>query len=97
MGRSMARQKVIEEGRKEQSSITSCLRIGAYLSVTATGVETMKIREDLAQIACKHLGIATLETQNSDSADFHEVAVWSLSAALLAAFEAGRAVEKAEK
>lgn len=50
----------------------------------------MKTREDLAEIARKHLGIATLETQNCDSADFHEVAVWTLSAALMAAFEAGR-------
>ena len=45
----------------------------------------------LAQIAKAHLGIKTLEKQRSDSLDFHEVGVWSVASALLAAFEAGRA------
>ena len=40
------------------------------------------------------LGIATLETQRSDSFDFHEVAVWQLRAALEAAFEAGKATKE---
>jgi hypothetical protein len=44
----------------------------------------------LRQIAEKHLFIESLETQNSDSADFHDVAVWSIKAALEAAFEAGK-------
>ena len=39
----------------------------------------------LEQIAREKLGIATLETQRSDSLDFHEVAVWQLRAALEAA------------
>lgn len=34
-------------------------------------------------------GLETLETRNSDGLDFHETAVWSLKAALLAAYEAG--------
>jgi hypothetical protein len=45
----------------------------------------------LTEIARKHLHIETLETQNSDRADFHDVAVWGLQAALEAAFAAGRA------
>lgn len=44
----------------------------------------------LASIARKHLLIETMETRNSDSLDFHDVAVWSVKAALLAAFEAGK-------
>ena len=36
------------------------------------------------------LGIKTLETQNDDSLDFHEVSAWSLKAALKAAYDAGR-------
>jgi len=44
----------------------------------------------LAEIAAKHLHLETLETRNSDSLDFHDVAVWSIKAALEAAFEAGR-------
>ncbi len=50
----------------------------------------MKQAKALTQIARTHLNIETLKTQNSDGADFHEVSVWSLSAALMAAFEAGR-------
>ncbi|VTU01647.1 hypothetical protein CL52_16505 : Uncharacterized protein OS=Magnetospirillum gryphiswaldense MSR-1 v2 GN=MGMSRv2_2605 PE=4 SV=1 [Gemmataceae bacterium] len=44
----------------------------------------------LADIAAKLLGIPTLTPRNSDRLDFHEVAVWQVEAALLAAFEAGR-------
>ena len=44
----------------------------------------------LAEIATRHLRLATLETRNSDSLDFHDMAVWSIKAALEAAYEAGR-------
>ena len=44
----------------------------------------------LAEIAAKHLHLETLETRNSDSLDFHDMAVWSVKAALEAAYEAGR-------
>ena len=44
----------------------------------------------LADIAAKHLHLETLETRNSDSLDFHDVAVWSIKQALEAAYEAGR-------
>lgn len=54
--------------------------------------------ELLNQIAHKHLGTQTLETRNSDSLDFHDVAVWSIKAALEAAFlaglEAGKGLDK---
>ena len=43
----------------------------------------------LTQIAQTHLRIQTLETRNSDSLDFHDVAVWSLREALAAAYKAG--------
>ena len=43
----------------------------------------------LTQIAQTHLGVQTLETRNSDSLDFHDVAVWSLREALAAAYKAG--------
>jgi predicted RNase H-like nuclease len=45
----------------------------------------------LTEIARKHLHIETLETQNSDRLDFHDVAVWGVLDALQAAFAAGRA------
>ena len=43
----------------------------------------------LEQIAKEHLFIETLETQNSDRSDFHDVAVWSIKSALEAAYAAG--------
>ena len=45
----------------------------------------------LLEIATKHLhGIETLETRNSDSLDFHDVAIWAIRAALEAAYAAGQ-------
>ena len=45
----------------------------------------------LTQIAANHLHMSTLATRNNDSADFYDIAVWSIKAALEAAYEAGRA------
>ena len=43
----------------------------------------------LTQIAQQHLYVETLETRRSDRLDFHDLAVWSLKAALEAAYQAG--------
>ncbi len=45
----------------------------------------------LTRIAQEHLLIDTLETQNSDSLDFHDVSVWGVREALIAAYQAGQA------
>ena len=45
----------------------------------------------LTRIAQEHLFIDTLETQNSDSLDFHDVSVWGVKEALIAAYQAGLA------
>ena len=45
----------------------------------------------LAKIASIYLHRDTLETQNSDRLDFSDQAVWSLKAALEAAYAAGKA------
>ena len=45
----------------------------------------------LTRIAQEHLFIDTLETRNSDSMDFHDVSVWGVKEALLAAYQAGLA------
>lgn len=50
----------------------------------------MTTQQILAQIAQKHLGLETLEPRQSDALDFHDLAVWSIEAALQAAFEAGK-------
>ncbi len=44
----------------------------------------------LLEIATRHFHtIETLETQNSNRLDFHDVAVWAIRAALEAAYAAG--------
>lgn len=48
------------------------------------------IDRQLQQIALDHLFIDTLETCNSDRLDFHEVSVWAVKSALMAAYQAGR-------
>ena len=50
--------------------------------------------QQLQQIALDHLFIETLETRNSDRMDFHEVSVWGVKSALMAAYEAGRQAAK---
>ena len=46
----------------------------------------------LLEIASKHFhSIETLETQNSDRLDFHDVAVWAIRSALIEAYAAGLA------
>jgi hypothetical protein len=45
--------------------------------------------EELLDIAKEHLHLKTLKTRNSDELDFSEVAVWSVKAALAAAYLAG--------
>ena len=42
----------------------------------------------LAQIALDHLFIETLQTRNSDRLDFHDVSVWAVQSALMAAYQA---------
>jgi hypothetical protein len=51
----------------------------------------------LLEIAAKHFHIETLETRNRRACtrlDFHDVAVWSIRAALEAAFAAGQAAPR---
>lgn len=51
---------------------------------------TNDLKTLLTNIANEHLGIETLEERKSDSLDFHDVSVWGVEQALLAAFEAGK-------
>ena len=51
---------------------------------------TAAINRQLERIAADVLGIATLETRNSDSLDFHDLAVWNIKAALERAYTEGR-------
>ena len=44
----------------------------------------------IKKIARDTLLLATLETQKSDSADFHDMAVWQIKEAMEQAYEAGK-------
>ena len=59
-------------------------------SKTATKA-AQQLDQLLARIAQEHLFIETLETRNSDSLDFHDVGVWCVKSALMAAYQAGLA------
>lgn len=58
---------------------------------------TTKKEETLLDIAQRILRVETLETRNSDSQDFHDIAVWTLREALEAAFEAGKAAARSAR
>ena len=52
----------------------------------------------IREIAKRELLIETLDRRMSDRLDFHDLAVWTIEAALTAAYEAGReAGRKAER
>ncbi len=56
--------------------------------------------ETALEDALQHLsGVETLQERKSDELDFHDVSVWSLKAALEAAYKAGRKdeMERAER
>ena len=55
-----------------------------------TALSPDEIDRLLELIAQDHLFIDTLQTRHSDSLDFHDVSVWGVRSALMAAFEAGR-------
>jgi hypothetical protein len=50
----------------------------------------MKQDEIIKEIAFRILGIQTIEVRNSDSLDFHDIAVWNIKKALETAFNAGK-------
>ena len=57
-------------------------------------VAQKKLKSEFEKIANKRLGISTLESQYSDSLDFHEVSVWGIEAALMDAYNLGRNSKK---
>ena len=48
----------------------------------------------MLDIAKRHFSVETLDTRNSDGLDFHEVAIWSIRAALIEAYAAGLAAAR---
>lgn len=60
---------------------------------TAPRPESTAAEAATRDIARRHLGLETLETRNSDSLDFHDLAIWNIRDALLAAYAAGAAAQ----
>ena len=48
----------------------------------------------MLDIAKRHFSVETLDTRDSDGLDFHEVAIWSIRAALIEAYAAGLAAAR---
>jgi hypothetical protein len=61
------------------------------ITMTHTAKTARQLDQLLAQIALDHLFIETLETRNSDRLDFHDVSIWAVQSALMAAYQAGLA------
>ena len=61
------------------------------ITMTHTAKTAQQLDKLLAQIALDHLFIETLQTRNSDRLDFHDVSVWAVQSALMAAYQAGLA------
>jgi hypothetical protein len=57
----------------------------------------MTMNQTLKQIAKKHLDLDTLDERKRDSLDFHELGVWQIKAALIAAYEAGRQAAQTDR
>jgi len=53
-------------------------------------------RRAVEAIARQHLHVEMLERRHRDALDFHEVPVWAIEAALVAAYDAGRASMRSE-
>lgn len=67
------------------------------MSDTSSAAQLARLQQRTVKIAAiaKQAGIDTLTVRNSDSLDFHDIAVWSLEAMLITAYEQGRTDAKA--
>jgi len=65
--------------------------IGIDVPAASPVVTPEGVMDQISQIAKDCLDLDTLDTRNSDSLDFHDLSVWNVRDALLAAFRAGMA------
>lgn len=61
-----------------------------HLGVADDVAQDAAAEQAIAEIARRIPHLDTLETRNSDALDFHDLAVWSIREALVAAYNAGR-------
>jgi len=65
-----------------------------HINPNLARVAPLTREQEIEEITRRILKIESLETRNSDGLDFHELAVWTIQAALEAAYEAGRQSRK---
>lgn len=74
-----------------QRAIATCpVEQPAYAEGVARCQRQIDVDAQLGSIARRTMDVPTLETRNSDSLDFHEVAVWEILKALRLAYRAGQ-------
>ena len=61
-----------------------------HINADAEMAAPLTREQEIAGIALQILKIETLETQNSDDLDFHDLATWTIAEALNAAYQAGK-------
>jgi hypothetical protein len=71
--------------------VTETFDLYAKYQAAAEGCDARdRVNTILEDVAKRELQVPTLREQRADRLDFHEVSVWGLKQALLAAYEAGR-------
>jgi hypothetical protein len=80
--------------RRRDAAKENAMKNSNDKNARTTNRATKKRDEAIEAIARNILEIETLAERKSDSLDFHEVSVWGLRDALLAAYELGLAAAK---
>jgi len=80
--------------RRRDAAKENAMKNSNDKNARTTNRATKKRDEAIEAIARNILEIETLAERKSDSLDFHEVSVWGLKDALLAAYELGLAAAK---
>jgi uncharacterized membrane protein len=80
--------------RRQGAAKENAMKNSNEKNARTTNRATKKRDEAIEAIARNILEIETLVERKSDSLDFHEVSVWGLKDALLAAYELGLAAVK---
>lgn len=70
------------------------IHLGAMAANHAEPEDDTAAKQAVAEIAQHVFHLDDLETHNRDALDFHEIAVWQIKEALLAAFTAGQAAAR---
>lgn len=87
----------LDRGTPQEAERGMTFLRGLVARLSAASAPTPPPDAMLEEIARTKLRLDTLETRRADHLDFREVSVWAVRAALLAAYEAGRASASADR